>query len=98
MTQGNEYDFECLKAVIRSKAAYIGVISSKAKQIKFTKRLKQAGITDVHLKRIRIPAGIDIGAQTPAEIAVSIASEIIREHNQDHLNTDKFKDKKRRNS
>jgi len=97
VTQGNEYDFECLKATIGSKAGYIGVISSKAKQVKFAKRLREAGIADSAFKRIRIPAGLDIGAQTPAEIAVSIASEVIQEANQEHLNTDKFKDKLQRN-
>ena len=77
VTQGNEFDFECLKTVINSKAGYIGVISSKPKRIKFFKRLKELKISDSLLKRINIPAGIDIGAQTPEEIAVSIIAEII---------------------
>jgi xanthine dehydrogenase accessory factor len=98
VTQGNEFDFECLKAVIGSKAGYIGVISSKAKQVKFAKRLREAGIGEALFRRVHIPAGLDIGAQSPAEIAVSIASEVIALTNKDFLNTDKFKDKARRDA
>jgi len=91
VTQGNEYDYECLKTVIKSQAGYIGVISSKAKRIKFFNRLKKEGISSTYLNRIKIPAGRDIGAQTPEEIAVSIISEIIAVQNTELLNTDKFK-------
>jgi len=93
VTHGNEYDFLCLEKIIKSDAGYIGVISSKAKRIKFFKRLKLQKISDNLLKRIKIPAGIDIGAQTPEEIAVSIASEIIKKMNKSLLGTDKFKEK-----
>jgi len=82
VTQGNEYDFECLKAVIQSKAGYIGVISSKTKRIKFFNRLKEMNIPIKQLKKINIPAGIDIGAQTPEEIAISIAAELVKLNNQ----------------
>ncbi|MCA9398434.1 MAG: XdhC family protein [Candidatus Omnitrophica bacterium] len=88
VTQGNEFDFECLKEVIQANA---GVISSKAKKIKFFNRLKKAGITQKYLNKIHIPAGVDIGAQTPEEIAVSIASEITAIRNQTLIGTDKFK-------
>ena len=91
VTQGNEYDFECLKAVIQSKAGYLGVISSKPKRIKFFKRLKDAGISEKWFKRINIPAGIDIGAQTPEEIAVSICAELVTVQNKESIGTDKFK-------
>jgi len=91
VTQGNEYDFECLKAVIKSPVAYIGVISSKPKRVKFFGRLKTAGIEEKYLKRVHIPMGFDIGAQTPQEIAVSIMAEIVAVKNKDHIGTDKFK-------
>jgi xanthine dehydrogenase accessory factor len=94
VTQGNEYDYTCLKKVINSNAAYIGVISSKSKKIKFFERLKkEIKATPKILKRIHIPAGIDIGAQTPEEIAISITAEIIKIDKKNHLNTDKFKEK-----
>lgn len=91
VTQGNEYDFECLKAVIKSDAGYLGVISSKPKRIKFFNQLRKMGIPEKLLKRIHIPAGIDIGAQTPEEIAVSISAELVKQNNNDYLGTDKFK-------
>ncbi len=91
VTQGNEFDFECLKAVIKSQAGYIGVISSKPKRVKFFGRLKEVGVDEKYLKNIRIPMGIDIGAQTPAEIAISIAAEIISIKDKEYVGTDKFK-------
>ena len=96
VTQGNEFDFECLKTVVKSPAGYIGVISSKAKRIKFFKRLRDAGVEEKYLKRIRIPAGIDIGAQAPAELAVSIASEMVQATNKEFIGTDKFKEKSKK--
>ena len=98
VTQGNEFDFECLKTVINSDAGYIGVISSKAKRIKFFNRLKKdVGIKDALLKRVNIPAGFDLGAQTPEEIAVSIAAELVLNDRKDFIGTDKFKEKKKGN-
>ena len=93
VTQGNELDYECLKAVIGSKAGYIGVISSKAKRIKFFARLKKDGVPEELFDKINIPAGLDIGAQTPEEIAVSIMAEVIKCKNPHWLGTDKFKAK-----
>ena len=90
VTQGNEFDFECLRTVINSEARYIGVISSKAKRIKFFNRLKAMGVSEKLLKQIRIPSGIDIGAQTPEEIAVSITAEIIADYNKSYLKSAKF--------
>ncbi len=91
VTQGNEIDYECLKVVIKKDTAYIGVISSKPKQVKFFSRLKEEGIEQKYLNRIKIPAGFDVGAQTPEEIAVSIISEMIALKNKQYLGTDKFK-------
>lgn len=96
VTQGNEFDFECLKTVIRSKALYIGVISSKAKRIKFEKRLTDVGITQAQFSKIHIPAGIDIGSQTPEEIAISIMAEMISVKNRHLLGTEKFKKRDKR--
>ena len=96
VTQGNEFDFKCLEFSIHTNAWYIGVISSKPKRVKFFNRLKKSGITDRELKKIAIPAGLDLGAQTPEEIAVSITSEMIRVANQNATGTDKFKEKERK--
>lgn len=91
VTQGNEYDFKCLVKVIRSNAGYIGVISSQPKRVKFMNRLKSMNIEPKYLKRIHIPAGLDCGAQTPSEIAVSIAAELVALNNKNLIGTDKFK-------
>ena len=86
-------DIECLRAVIHSNAAYIGVIASHTKGRTFRATLKKEGVADSALQRISMPVGLDIGAQTPEEIAVAIAAEIIRERNQRFLNTTKFRAK-----
>lgn len=91
VTQGNEFDFECLKTVVGSDAGYIGVISSKPKKVKFFTRLKKEGVPDKLLKRIHIPMGLDIGSDTPEEIAVSICAEMIAIKNKNSIGTDKFK-------
>lgn len=91
VTRGHEQDFTCLKAVIQSSAGYIGVISSQLKRAKFFKRLKSAGIEEKYLKRVHIPMGLDIGAQTPEEIAVSIMAQIVAVRNRETVGTDKFK-------
>ncbi len=91
VTQGNEFDYECLKVCITSQAGYIGVISSQPKRIKFFKRLKEAKINEKYFKNVQIPMGIDIGSQTPEEIAVSICAQIIAIKNKENLGTSKFK-------
>ncbi len=92
-TQDHLYDYSCLKAALKSPAGYIGLISSKAKRIKFFERLKKDGFSSRDLKRIKSPAGIDIGAQTPEEIAVSVSAELIAHYNREWLNTAKFQTK-----
>lgn len=76
-TQGYEHDFNCLEIALKTKAAYIGFISSKVKKIKFIRKLRQKGISEKLIQKIHAPMGLKIGAQTPEEIAVSIASELI---------------------
>ena len=80
VTQGNEYDFECLEVAIASNASYIGVISSEAKRVKFFRRLKEKGLSERTLQKIHAPMGLNIGAQTPEEIAISIMAEIIAQN------------------
>jgi len=89
-TQGHKYDFDCLSTVIKSKAKYIGVISSKTKRREFLKKLETAKVAQKFLNRISIPVGLDIGAQTPEEIAVSIMAEIVAAINKDLIGSSKF--------
>jgi xanthine dehydrogenase accessory factor len=97
VTQGNEFDFECLKVIVKLKAGYLGVISSKPKRVKFFGRLKEAGIDEKYFQNINIPMGIDIGAQTPTEIAISIAAEMVAKKDKEFIGTDKFAVKSRKN-
>jgi xanthine dehydrogenase accessory factor len=78
VTRGHQYDLAALKQVIDSKAAYIGMIGSKSKVRIAFQELKSAGIAEDTLKRVHAPIGLDIGAETPQEIAVSIIAEIIK--------------------
>jgi xanthine dehydrogenase accessory factor len=77
VTRGHALDEGALRAVIASPAAYIGMIGSRRKVNATFERLRAQGIEEALLSRVRSPIGLDIGAQTPAEIAVSIMSEII---------------------
>lgn len=63
----------------RSFAGAIGVIGSQAKMHAFRERARERGISESALERVRSPIGIDVGAQTPAEIGVAVAAEVIRD-------------------
>lgn len=78
VTRGHQYDLEALKSVINSKAAYIGMIGSKTKVSTAFQELRGMGIPEDRLKQVHAPIGLDIGAETPEEIAVSIIAEIIK--------------------
>ena len=71
-------DDEALKLALRSDCLYVGALGSQRNHAKRKERLLAAGITEEEIARIRAPIGIDIGAQTPAEIAISVMAEIVR--------------------
>jgi xanthine dehydrogenase accessory factor len=77
VTRGHRHDAGALAAVIRSPAKYVGLIGSKRKVIQLFGDLRQQGVPHEMLERVHAPIGLDIGAITPAEIAVSIAAELI---------------------
>ena len=70
-------DDEALKVAIRANPLYIGALGSSRNHAKRVERLKEAGFTDAEIARVKAPIGIDIGAQTPAEIAISVMAEVI---------------------
>lgn len=70
-------DDEALKLAVRSDCLYIGALGSARNHAKRTERLTEAGFTSSEIARIKCPIGLDIGAQTPAEIAVSVMAEVI---------------------
>lgn len=77
MTRGHQADYEVLTQVLRSGAKYIGCIGSRKKLSLCRDRLLKAGFTDAEYAAVHAPIGLAIGAETPEEIAVSIAGELI---------------------
>ncbi|MEA1881750.1 MAG: XdhC family protein [Candidatus Marinimicrobia bacterium] len=76
-TQGKG-DLKALMAAMDSHPEYLALIASKRKGDKLVKRLKKKGISKEDIEKIKYPAGLDIGAVTPQEIAASIIAEIIQ--------------------
>lgn len=77
MTPGHQADYEVLAQVLRTPATYVGCIGSRHKIAVTRDRLLKAGFTQAALDRIHAPIGLDIGADTPQEIAISVAAELI---------------------
>ncbi len=77
VTRGHRYDWDCLRAVIGRGAGYIGMIGSRRRVKAALLGLEREGIPASGLARIAAPIGLDIGAETPEEIAVAILAEII---------------------
>ena len=76
-TQG-EGDEEALEQALKTHAAYVAFVASKTKATKVFAYLQERGISPEKVSQIRSPAGLDIGARSPEEIAVSILAEIIQ--------------------
>ena len=79
MTSGHTHDFEVQEQILRRPAAYVGVIGSRAKTASVNARLRAAGVDEAAIASLHTPVGVAIKAVTPAEIAVSIAGEMIYE-------------------
>lgn len=78
MTRGHKDDQLIQSQVLHTPACYIGVIGSRRKTAQVFANLRDMGHTDQQLARIVTPIGLAIGAQTPAEIAISIAAQLIQ--------------------
>lgn len=78
LTHDPKIDDPALLHVLSRDCFYIGALGSKKTHAKRNDRLKAAGLTDVDLARIHAPIGLDIGAISPPEIAVSIMGEIVQ--------------------
>lgn len=76
ITHGHIYDLDVLKRVVGTDAGYIGMIGSSTKIRHCFKELMDLGVTKEVLKRVHGPIGLDIGGETPAEIALGILAEI----------------------
>jgi len=71
------YDLPAMAQAIQQNPAYIGLVSSPTKARELFKRLRGAGYADDLIRKVRAPIGLDVGAESPAEIAVSILAEIL---------------------
>ncbi len=77
-TPGHVLDEQCLQSAVGTRARYIGMIGSKKKVKEIKDRLLKKGVAREKLDRVHAPIGLEIGAETPEEIAVSILAEIIK--------------------
>ena len=75
LTHDEKFDIPALAAALRTDAFYVGALGSRRAQETRRKRLVEEGLSDDQLARLRGPAGLDIGAETPAETAISILAE-----------------------
>lgn len=78
VTRGHAYDKDVLAHALRTDAKYIGMIGSRSKREHVYNNLLSEGFTSEDLERVHCPIGLNIYAQTPEEIAVSIAAELIK--------------------
>lgn len=78
MTRGHQYDYLVQKQALKTKAGYIGVMGSRNKIRVVTEKLLEDGFSEEEIRRCHMPIGLAIQAETPAEIAVSIAGQLIQ--------------------
>jgi xanthine dehydrogenase accessory factor len=77
MTRGHQNDLNVQAQILKTPAKYIGVIGSRKKTKAVNKKLQEMGYTERDTARIISPIGLDLGGETPAEIAVSITAQLI---------------------
>jgi xanthine dehydrogenase accessory factor len=79
VTRGHSEDEQCMRAVVQAKPDYMGLIGSKRRTSIVIDRLRETGVAEEELRRIRAPIGLDIGAVSPEEVALAIIAEIVAE-------------------
>jgi xanthine dehydrogenase accessory factor len=78
VTRGHQFDRTVLEQALKTSAGYIGMISSRRKRETIYGALMETGITKDRLDFVHSPIGIDIGGETPEEIAISIVAELVK--------------------
>ncbi|MFI2183928.1 XdhC family protein [Streptomyces sioyaensis] len=77
LTHDAKFDVPLLERALRLPAAYVGAMGSRRTHLDRQRRLREVGLTELELNRLRSPIGLDLGARTPEETALSIAAEIV---------------------
>lgn len=77
ITRNVDIDVDGLPALLKTPAGYIGLIGSKKRWHQTKQRLMEAGVSETEVKRIKSPIGLEINAETPEEIAVSVMAQVI---------------------
>jgi xanthine dehydrogenase accessory factor len=77
VTRGLKADLESVRALATRELKYVGLIGSRAKVVRITRALVEEGVPAEALDRVHAPIGLDIGAVTPVEIAISIVAELV---------------------
>jgi xanthine dehydrogenase accessory factor len=72
------WDAPALEQVLKQNPAYVGLVASKTKWRAISEMLKSRGISDEAISRVHAPVGLDLGAETPAEVALAIIAEILK--------------------
>jgi len=76
-TREHQFDLLCLRFALQSPARYVGMLGSMKKMRLLFETLQKEGLDPARFKKVFVPAGLDIGSETPEEIAVSIVAELI---------------------
>ncbi|MFG2575131.1 XdhC family protein [Streptomyces sp. NPDC048481] len=77
LTHDAKFDVPLLRLALRLPVAYVGAMGSRRTHLDRNRRLREVGVTDLELARLRSPIGLDLGARTPEETALSIAAQIV---------------------
>ncbi|AYC37673.1 XdhC family protein [Streptomyces griseorubiginosus] len=77
LTHDAKFDVPLLQLALTLPVAYVGAMGSRRTHLDRNERLRQVGVTEMELARLRSPIGLDLGARTPEETALSIAAEIV---------------------
>ncbi|MFD9947577.1 XdhC family protein [Nonomuraea sp. NPDC059023] len=77
LTHDPKFDIPLLERALRTDAGYVGAMGSRRTHDERARRLREAGLSEAELSRLRSPIGLDLGARTPEEVAVSIAAELV---------------------
>ncbi|MFD4375278.1 XdhC family protein [Streptomyces sp. NPDC058486] len=77
LTHDAKFDVPLLQAALKLPVAYVGAMGSRRTHEDRNKRLREVGVTELELARLRSPIGLDLGARTPEETALSIGAEIV---------------------